>query len=101
MGSCYGLNDIESKLLKRVCPGGRILTLKRQQITRQQPLIITEFGDIAFEKRDCKQNGGPDGWGYSRASMAEQFVERYRTLLDYMRNMPALAGPCYSQFTGT
>ena len=101
MGARYGLNEIESKLLKRERPGGRILTLEGHQVAFQQPLMITEFGGIAFDGRSTAQTAGPDGWGYSRASTAEQFVDRYRTLLDCVRNMPALAGFCYTQFTDT
>ena len=102
MGARYGMNEIESKLLKRERPGGRILTLEGQELARQQPLMITEFGGIAFDGRGtAAPPDGPEGWGYSRAASPEQFVERYCNLLECVRNMPALAGFCYTQFTDT
>ncbi len=101
MGARYGRNDIESKLLKQERPGGRILTLEGHEVGHQQPLMITEFGGIAFDGRSPQSSESPDGWGYSRALTEEQFVERYRTLLNCVRAMAALAGFCYTQFTDT
>ena len=102
MKARYGLNEIESKLLKRERPGGRILTLEGAGAAYQQPLMITEFGGIAFDGAgtEAPEQGAP-GWGYSRAATSEQFLERYRTLLGAVCSMPALAGFCYTQFTDT
>ena len=95
LGARYGLDDIESKLLKRERPGGRVLTLPGEDFTCRHPIMITEFGGIAL--------GGPkdETWGYSRSATAEQFLERYRALLTTVRNLPALAGFCYTQLTDT
>lgn len=101
MSARYGRNDVESKLLQRERPGGRILTLDGHETAHQQPLMITEFGGIAFDGRSAQPRGGAEGWGYSQVSTEEQFVDRYRALLDAVRNMPALAGFCYTQFTDT
>ena len=101
MSARYGSNETESKLLKRERPGGRILTLEGQELARQQPLMITEFGGIAFDGRSSLPDDVPGGWGYSRAISAEQFVERYRALLDSVRNMSALTGFCYTQLIDT
>ncbi len=91
----YGLNDIETKLLKRERPGGRILTLGGKDFTTSQPIILSEFGGIAFGG-DRKTT-----WGYSRSQTSEDFLERYRELLETVRSLPALAGFCYTQFTDT
>ena len=95
MGTRYGLNDIENKLLKRERPGGRILTLGNWDASCRQPIMLTEFGGIAFgfDKRE--------GWGYSRSRTPEEFVERYSELMETVRNLPALAGFCYTQLTDT
>ncbi len=95
IGQRYGINDIEAKLLKRERPGGRVLTIGGTSIACTLPIVLTEFGGIAF--------GGEQEniWGYSRTRTAEQLLDRYRTLLDTVRNLPALAGFCYTQFTDT
>ena len=95
LGARYGADDIESKLLRRERPGGRILTLAGEDVSCRHPIMITEFGGIAL-------GGSKDeSWGYSRSGTAEQFLERYKALLETVRNLPALAGFCYTQLTDT
>ena len=91
----YGLDEIETKLLKHERPGGRVLTLGGQDVTTDRPIMITEFGGIAF--------GGDrqHTWGYSRSGNGDDFLKRYRELLETVRNLPALAGFCYTQLTDT
>jgi beta-galactosidase/beta-glucuronidase len=95
MARRYGNRDIETRLLKRERPGGRILTLAGESVACTQPIILTEFGGIAF--------GGPgkEGWGYSRSGTPEQLLEQYSALLSAVRNASALAGFCYTQLTDT
>ncbi len=99
IGLRYGLNEIESKLLKRERPGGRILTLSGEFAAFRQPIMLTEFGGIALGDGDGNANG--NAWGYSRSETSEQFLDRYRALLECVRNLPSLAGFCYTQFTDT
>ncbi len=91
----YGMDDVEAKLFKRERPGGRILRLGQQDAVCSQPIVLTEFGGIAL--------GGDqdETWGYSRALTEEQWLDRYSALMHVVRNMPALAGFCYTQFTDT
>ena len=91
----YGLNDIDTKLWKHERPGGRVLTLGGKDVATDQPIVLTEFGGIAF--------GGDrqETWGYSRSQTPEDFLERYQKLLEAVRNLPALAGFCYTQLTDT
>ncbi len=91
----YGLNDIETKLWKRERPGGRVLTLGGLDVTTSQPIVLSEFGGIAYGG-DRKAT-----WGYSRSGTPEDFLERYRDLLEAVRGLPALAGFCYTQLTDT
>jgi beta-galactosidase/beta-glucuronidase len=94
MGARYGLNDIESRLLQRERPGGRLLRLGGEDTTCHHPIMLTEFGGIAF-------GGANESWGYSRTDTDDQFFERYRALLECVRSLPALAGFCYTQLTDT
>ncbi len=93
IGKRYRLDDLESHLLKRERPGGRMLVLGSKHIS--QPIMLTEFGGIALSP---KTNGD---WGYSRSESPEQLLERYQTLLETVRALPALTGFCYTQFTDT
>ncbi len=88
----YTVDEIP-RLFKRERPGGRLLMLADPG--QEQPIMLTEFGGIAFS---------PDAagtWGYSRASSAEDFARRYMRLLQVVRNLPVLAGFCYTQFADT
>jgi len=94
IGKRYGINDIEAQLFKRERPGGRMLFLGEDKAWIH-PIVLTEFGGIAYAKD--KSNT----WGYSRTDTAEQFLEKYRALLEVVRELPSLAGFCYTQFTDT
>ncbi len=95
IGERYRIHDIEAKLFQRERPGGRLLNLGRDATPGCQPMVLTEFGGIALSSEPA------DTWGYSRSESAEQFLERYRALLDTVRRLPALSGFCYTQFTDT
>jgi beta-galactosidase/beta-glucuronidase len=75
-------------------PGGRVLLLDGHDYAGQ-PLMLTEFGGIAFSK-DWKHT-----WGYSRAKDADDFASRYAHLLAVVRAVPIFSGFCYTQFTDT
>ena len=91
----YGGTDGESRLLNRERPGGRLLQLGEQDPNCRHPIMLTEFGGIAFGQRDGET------WGYSRSETSEEFLNRYRELLQCVRGLSALAGFCYTQFTDT
>ena len=88
----YGGADLPL-LFKRERPGGRLLSLDGQHL--ELPIMITEFGGIAYSK-----DTGPT-WGYSRAAGSEDLANRYLNLLRAIRGIPFLAGFCYTQFTDT
>jgi hypothetical protein len=94
IGQRYGINDIEAQLFKRERPGGRMLFLGEDKAW-SHPIVLTEFGGIAYAKDQSST------WGYSRTATAEQFLEKYRALLEVVRDLPSLAGFCYTQFTDT
>ncbi|MFS0750006.1 glycoside hydrolase family 2 protein [Oceanobacillus sp. 1P07AA] len=57
-----------------------------------QPVIITEYGGIAF--RDEK------GWGYgNQVSTTEAFLNRFQQITDAIKKLPYVSGYCYTQTT--
>jgi beta-galactosidase/beta-glucuronidase len=89
----YGAEEV-SRLFKRERPGGRLLLLEGQP-NSDQPIMLTEFGGIAYS---------PDPgstWGYSRSDNADQYAAQYTHLLAVVRSLTALAGFCYTQFADT
>jgi len=90
----YGLEYVEGRFFGRERPGGRMLTIGGKATTGQ-PIVLTEFGGIALVKDH------EDKWGYSRSETPAELLERYRALMDTVRELPALAGFCYTQFTDT
>ncbi len=87
----YGTEEIP-RLFKRERPGGRLLLLEGQP--QEQPIMLTEFGGIAFAP-------GEAGWGYSRSEDEEDFAKKYLHLLRVVRSLPIMAGFCYTQFSDT
>jgi hypothetical protein len=90
----YHAEQVLPRLFTRERPGGRLLVLDGDR-TRDQPLMLTEFGGIALRRT-------PDGtWGYSVARTPDEFAERYRRLLAVVRNLGLISGFCYTQFADT
>lgn len=87
----YGLRTV--RLFQKERPGGRQLLIDSK--LRGQPIMLTEFGGIAFSA-DIGRT-----WGYSRTGTQQEFAELYRRLLQVVRPAPLLAGFCYTQFTDT
>ncbi len=86
----YAAGRDRAELLASERPGRRVLTLD-PEATAGKPLALTEFGGIAH-------GGGEQGWGYSRASTADDFLARYEALLAAVHRL-SLAGFCYTQLT--
>jgi hypothetical protein len=60
-----------------------------------EPVIITEYGGIAFANNASGQN-----WGYGYGVKDEEdFFERYEGLLKAIKNTPYIRGYCYTQLT--
>jgi beta-galactosidase/beta-glucuronidase len=94
IGKRYGINDIAAGVLKRERPGGRMLLVDGAP-GAGQPIVLTEFGGIAFgDQKD-------EIWGYSRSDSPANLLERYSALLTTVRALPTLAGFCYTQFADT
>lgn len=90
----YSEDGIDS-LFRQFRPGGRMLLVGDAHTG--QPIMITEFGGIAFTPAKQRRKT----WGYSRVQTAAEFRKRYTELLEAMRSLPLLAGFCYTQFADT
>lgn len=61
---------------------------------KKQPIMITEYGGVAFESRDEKS------WGYYGAVKSEEeFLKRYGDITDAIKNCPDICGYCYTQLS--
>jgi len=89
----YHADQVLPRLFKRERPGGRLLVLEGQ-MHNDQPLMLTEFGGIAFSREKGT-------WGYARSRTPEEFARRYRDLLDVVRELQVFSGFCYTQFADT
>jgi hypothetical protein len=93
----YGTKASSEELFDRRRPGGRVLTLDGYP-HRGQPIMLTEFGGIAFR---AKETHDARAWGYSKVASAEEFTQRYENLLRVVTHSPLLSGFCYTQFADT
>lgn len=88
--SVYG--DRERLLCDEASSGYPKYLFGRGQEYRGQPVLITEYGGIAFS--------GSDGWGYNeKVGSKEEFLRRFRELTGAIRSIPYVCGSCYTQFT--
>lgn len=59
-----------------------------------QPVILTEYGGIAFEKEE------EEGWGYYRkVRNEEEFIQRLQPITGFLIRSGKFAGFCYTQLT--
>ncbi|HVE49428.1 MAG TPA: glycoside hydrolase family 2 TIM barrel-domain containing protein [Casimicrobiaceae bacterium] len=100
----YGRDADTTQLFDRRRPGGRMLTLDGYPHIGQ-PIIMTEFGGIAYVGPDriapTADNEALRLWGYSQASSDEEFYARYRSLVLAVVDAPLFSGFCYTQFADT
>ncbi|MBW4082804.1 glycoside hydrolase family 2 protein [Paenibacillus sp. S150] len=60
---------------------------------RGQPILVTEFGGIAYKKSQW------EGWGYSGADNDEDYAERLRAVIGPLLDSGVVQGYCYTQLT--
>lgn len=84
-----------SNLLSGIGPAGRRMRIGGEGWREDAPVMLTEFGGIAF-------TATPEGetWGYSRAEDAGKYEAQLSALVGAVRRTP-LAGFCYTQLTDT
>jgi beta-galactosidase/beta-glucuronidase len=90
----YGDSAAVERALQEVQPYYRPVLL-RDFRRGEEPILLSEFGGISYR-------AGDDFWnGYGTADSEEDFVRRYRDLLDAVLDSHVLAGFCYTQLTDT
>ncbi|MFE5323145.1 glycoside hydrolase family 2 protein [Paenibacillus sp. NPDC056579] len=62
-------------------------------VYKGQPILVTEFGGIAFKKSHW------EGWGYSGAENEEDFVQKLSDVVEPFLQSPHVQGICYTQLT--
>ena len=56
-----------------------------------QPVIISEYGGIAFNNDDS-------GWGYgNKVNTKEEFIQRFDSITTAVKELPYVCGFCYTQ----
>ncbi|OCT11772.1 glycoside hydrolase family 2 [Paenibacillus pectinilyticus] len=60
---------------------------------KNQPILITEFGGIAYKKSEW------EGWGYSGADNDEDYEQKLRAVIRPLLNSGVVQGYCYTQLT--
>ncbi|MBA2546886.1 MAG: glycoside hydrolase family 2 [Burkholderiaceae bacterium] len=93
----YGPEIKPEQLFDRRRPGGRILTLDGYP-HRGQPIMLTEFGGIAFAPRTTQ---GEKSWGYTVVEDEAQFTRLFQELLNTVIHTALFSGFCYTQFADT
>jgi beta-galactosidase/beta-glucuronidase len=94
----YGPQVNLTELFAHKRPGGRILTLDGHP-HRGQPIMLTEFGGIAYAERNNPE--GEKVWGYVRSSNTSELQMRYTGLLNAVNKVELFSGFCYTQLTDT
>jgi beta-galactosidase/beta-glucuronidase len=94
----YGAEIPPDQLFDRRRPGGRVLTLDGYP-HRGQPVMLTEFGGIAFQNKP--EPGVKKIWGYTRAETEQEFAQLYENLLHTIIHTALFSGFCYTQFADT
>lgn len=62
-------------------------------VYKGQPVLVTEFGGIAYKKSDW------EGWGYSGADNDEDFLAKLADVVEPLLQSPHVQGFCYTQLT--
>ena len=94
----YGAEIAPEQLFDRRRPGGRVLTLDGYP-HRGQPIMLTEFGGVAFANKVEKDV--PKIWGYSTVLDQASFGKVFDELMQTVIHTALFSGFCYTQFADT
>jgi hypothetical protein len=94
----YGPEVEREQLFDTRRPGGKLLTLDGYP-HRGQPIMLTEFGGIAFQEHP--EEGVKKIWGYTAVTDPEVFAQLYEKLLETVIHTALFSGFCYTQFADT
>ena len=91
----YGSTEALERTLSEVQPSYRFVSLQGSR-PRGEPIMITEFGGISYQPAT-----GTPWYCYGTVTDKEEFLEKYRELVDAVLDCPTIAGFCYTQLTDT
>ncbi|MDR2102604.1 MAG: glycoside hydrolase family 2 [Treponema sp.] len=88
----YG-KHLEEILQNLICHNKSKSAFAGQFSYRGQPIIISEFGGIAFNNRGS-------GWGYgNKVDSPEEYIRRFDSITTAIKQLDAVSGFCYTQVT--
>ena len=91
----YGSAEAVARTWRELQPHHRALGLPGLA-RADEPVMLTEFGGLSL-----RPVGGARWWGYGTVANPEEYLAKYRELLEAVLDSPALAGFCYTQLTDT
>jgi hypothetical protein len=91
----YGSFDALERTMQEVRPHYRMIAFPEAK-RQHEPVMLTEYGGLSFAPPL-----GQRWHGYGTVTTSEEFLDRYRDLLDAILDSPAIAGFCYTQLTDT
>ncbi len=96
----YSVEANLADILSRRWPGGRMLTVDGFP-HRGQPIMLTEFGGIAYVDPQIKAANKDKAWGYAVSESLDEFQSRFEHLFNVINRIELFSGFCYTQFTDT
>jgi beta-galactosidase/beta-glucuronidase len=90
----YSTPEEMQRTLKERTPGNHVLVIDEKALNGQ-PIMLTEFGGVAFEENR------QDGWGYGKVRTKADYVAKYAELVNALYASEQVAGYCYTQLTDT
>ncbi|MFC7374896.1 MULTISPECIES: glycoside hydrolase family 2 protein [unclassified Brachybacterium] len=92
----YADEAARTRAVEGIAPSGRFQLVGGAE-DHGQPVMLTEFGGVNYQDGTRRA----DGWGYTRATDGEDWIERITALYDGIRASSFLSGSCYTQLTDT
>ena len=87
----YG--DKERIISNEIAFNGKMLAFADGYEYKGQPIMISEFGGIAFNNSDS-------GWGYGgKVEGEDAFIKRFDDIVTVVKELPYACGYCYTQVT--
>lgn len=87
------LNHSKELLSSEIAHNGYRNAFAKGYHYKGQPIILSEYGGIAFNNDDS-------GWGYgNKVNTKEEFVKRFEDITVAIKKIPYVSGFCYTQVT--
>lgn len=89
----YSTYEKDNILSSQVYHNGHKSAMAKDYEYKGQPIIISEYGGIAFNNDDS-------GWGYgNKVNTEEDFLRRFNEITTAIKQLPYVCGFCYTQVT--